>query len=413
MSGKEPAAVKGADIPARLASLLKKARSDQAGARRRTLLARDGIQGSYYGWDGRVAAGLDFTVADYLGLSQDERVLAAAHRAVATFGTHAGSGGCIALTAELAEALGALLGGLPCQIFPAGWAAAHAALRALVGRHDHILLDLQTSAGLRDGAQACGATVTPIFPRNVGDLSAKLSALRAADRDGAIVIALAAFQPIDSDGPALADITGLARRHSAYVLLDCAYDLGVFGPAGAGLAAEAGILTEIDFIVGTFGNAFAAPGGYFASRWSQCLLAVQAEGQRSGLGNRMSPVLAAAAQRALLIAASPEGDALRVAVLRASQRLRQELAKHGFACPGRPSPLVSIPIASPARGRQIVRDLAAGGRIVDTIEHSGAGSGASRLLLQLTPAHGALDLDTVAADIAAVATPGEGGLTTL
>ena len=206
---------------------------------------------------------------------------------------------------------------------------------------------------------------------------------------------------MDSDGPDLKEIVAAARDHAAYILLDCAHDLGIFGRAGTGLADEAGVLDEIDFIVGSFSKVLATTGGFMASRWRQCTLSVQAFGQSNTFSNQLGPIQAATALRTLEIVASQEGERLRVQVLATAEHFRTLLEQEGATCIGRPSALIPVLTGSEKVGREITRRLAEDGILVNFIEYPAVALGASRLRLQISPQHGALDLNSVAKRIGA------------
>jgi 8-amino-7-oxononanoate synthase len=54
----------------------------------------------------------------------------------------------------------------------------------------------------------------------------------------------------------------LRRDHDATLVVDESHAVGVFGPRGAGIAAERDILDDVDVLVGTFGKALGSYGAF-------------------------------------------------------------------------------------------------------------------------------------------------------
>jgi 7-keto-8-aminopelargonate synthetase-like enzyme len=66
------------------------------------------------------------------------------------------------------------------------------------------------------------------------------------------------------DRAPLADFVAVKKKHGFQLLADEAHSFGVLGPHGRGLADEAGVEDDIDFIVGTFSKSVGAIGGFGA-----------------------------------------------------------------------------------------------------------------------------------------------------
>lgn len=372
----------------------------------RTQEKRNGTEGAYRGWDGTRYRGINFAAQDYLGLAQDPRVIDAARRAMDRHGLHgAGSevnGGTTPPVEELALRLANWLEQDHCIIFPTGWAAGYAAIRGLMRKSDYVIIDKFAHNCLREGALASGASIVAFEHNNVPSLQHELERIRTLDTQAAILVVVESLYSMDSDGPDLGQIAAAAREYSAYVLVDCAHDLGVFGRNGAGLSADAGVLGDIDFIVGSFSKVFATTGGFLASRWRQCTLSVQAYGQSNTFSNQLGPVQAATALAVLDIVTSPEGDSLRVDVIQASRTLRDSLTRKGLVCLGTPSALIPV-LTGPERvGREVASRLAQQGILANFIEYPAVATGASRLRLQVSPRHLELDLAEIGGRIANV-----------
>src|SRR6202007_1503113 len=57
----------------------------------------------------------------------------------------------------------------------------------------------------------------------------------------------------------LVDVT---KRYGGYILVDEAHSLGALGEKGRGLVEAAGVLDQVDFVVGTFSKTLGAVGGF-------------------------------------------------------------------------------------------------------------------------------------------------------
>lgn len=369
---------------------------------------RTATSGTYRGWDGRRHRGINFAAQDYLGLARHPEVVDAARQAMAEHGLHgAGSevnGGTTPPAEALAGQLADWLGQEHCIIFPTGWAAGYAAVRGLMRKADHVVVDRLAHNCLREGALASGTGIAAFDHNSIPSLQHELERIRSLDPRAAILVVVESLYLMDSDGPDLRQVVATAREYSAHVLVDCAHDLGVFGEHGAGLAHAASVLGEVDFVVGSFSKVFATTGGFLASRWRQCTLSVQAYGQANTFSNQLGPVQAATALAALRIVRSEEGDALRRGVLSASRRLREALSGRGLTCLGKPSALIPVLTGTEQAGRQIAKQLAEAGILVNFIEYPAVATGASRLRLQVSPQHQALDLETIGQCIAKLRT---------
>jgi len=69
---------------------------------------------------------------------------------------------------------------------------------------------------------------------------------------------------MDGDVAPIRQISALAERYDAMTYLDEVHAVGMYGPAGAGIAAREGVMQCIDVIEGTLAKAFGCLGGYVA-----------------------------------------------------------------------------------------------------------------------------------------------------
>ncbi len=204
---------------------------------------------------------------NYLGLTFDETCIDAGVDALrsqgtGTTGSRMANGsfeGHLALERELADFYR-----MPhAMVFSTGYAANLGILAAVLEAGDVALLDADAHASLYDGCKLSGADVYRFKHNDVDSLSARLR--RLADRSKRTLIITEGLYSILGDRAPLAAIIELKKQYGAYLLVDEAHSMGVFGPNGRGVAEEAGVEADIDFLVGTFSKSLGATGGFCVS----------------------------------------------------------------------------------------------------------------------------------------------------
>jgi 8-amino-7-oxononanoate synthase len=202
---------------------------------------------------------------NYLGLTHHPKVLAAAARALETYGSGCtGSrflNGTLDLHLRLEAALAEFLGKEDCIVFSTGYNANLGLISGLVGRRDVVFLDKLDHASIVDGAKLSeGETVR----FNHGDLAGLERKLERHPGVGKMVIVDGVYS-MEGD---IADVPGLlkiCRRQGAALAIDDAHSIGVLGPRGDGTAAHWGLSDEVDIVAGTFSKSLASIGGFVAA----------------------------------------------------------------------------------------------------------------------------------------------------
>jgi 5-aminolevulinate synthase len=93
-------------------------------------------------------------------------------------------------------------------------------------------------------------------------------------------------------------ICDLAERYGALTYIDEVHLAGMYGPAGAGIAAREGTLHRIDVVEGTLAKAFGCLGGYIAAR-TDIIDAVRSYAQGFIFTTASLPAVCAAATAAI------------------------------------------------------------------------------------------------------------------
>ncbi|HSY15117.1 MAG TPA: 8-amino-7-oxononanoate synthase [Jatrophihabitantaceae bacterium] len=191
---------------------------------------------------------LDLAGNDYLGLSRDPRVTAAAGEAARRWG--AGSTGSrlvtgtTALHVELEGELAAFTGADGALVFSSGYLANLGVITGLGGPAVTVISDSGNHASLIDGCRLSGSPVVVVPHRDVDKVDA---ALAGVDTPHALVVTDAVFS-VDGDVAPLAALHAVVRRHGALLLVDEAHALGVVGAGGVGAVAAAGLAGQHDVV---------------------------------------------------------------------------------------------------------------------------------------------------------------------
>jgi 8-amino-7-oxononanoate synthase len=204
---------------------------------------------------------------NYMGVTFEPSCIEAGQNALAEFGTGTtGSriaNGSYAIHEELEHELAGFLGMKQCIVFSTGYQANLGMMAGLAGPKDTIFLDADSHSSIYDGCTLSGARLVRFRHNDAADLDKRLS--RMEDDGGGRLVVLEGIYSMLGDRAPLADFVEVKKKHGFQLLVDEAHSFGVLGPNGRGLADEAGLMDEADFIVGTFSKSIGAIGGFGAS----------------------------------------------------------------------------------------------------------------------------------------------------
>ncbi|MEQ1521753.1 MAG: aminotransferase class I/II-fold pyridoxal phosphate-dependent enzyme [Aestuariivirga sp.] len=203
---------------------------------------------------------------NYMGITFDPDCIKAGQEALAEFGTGTtGSriaNGSYALHKELEAELAKFLKRKHCIVFSTGYQANLGMMSGLAGPKDTIFLDADSHSSIYDGCTLSGAKLVRFRHNDATDLDKRLT--RSEGEEGGRLVVVEGIYSMLGDRAPLADFVEVKKKHGFQLLADEAHSFGVLGPHGRGLADEAGLEDDIDFIVGTFSKSVGAIGGFGA-----------------------------------------------------------------------------------------------------------------------------------------------------
>ena len=251
---------------------------------------------------------INFSSNNYLGLAGHPEVMRAFAKCIADCGAGSTASRLIAGNTEPHRALESFIAGWKgteaALVFGSGYQANVGILSTIAGEGDLIISDELNHASIIDGCRLSKARVM-IYPHL--DLSGLESILRLSGFRRRLVVTESIFS-MDGDCAPLREIDYLCRRWGALLMVDEAHATGVRGLKGEGLAAEQGVIPEIQ--MGTLGKAAGTSGAYVAG--SRALIELLTNKCRSLIYTTAAPPgIVGAALAALKIIASPEGDRRR------------------------------------------------------------------------------------------------------
>jgi 7-keto-8-aminopelargonate synthetase-like enzyme len=203
---------------------------------------------------------------NYMGITLDADCIKAGQDAMAEFGTGTtGSriaNGNYALHSQLEAELARFLKRKHCIVFTTGYQANLGMMSGLAGPKDTIFLDSDSHSSIYDGCTLSGAKLVRFRHNDAADLDKRMA--RSEGEEGGRLVVIEGIYSMLGDRAPLRDFVELKKRHGFQLLADEAHSFGVLGPNGRGLADEAGLEDEVDFVVGTFSKSVGAIGGFGA-----------------------------------------------------------------------------------------------------------------------------------------------------
>lgn len=329
-------------------------------------------------------AGIDFSSNDYLALASAPRMRRAIAAALDA-DTPIGAGGSRLLRGNCAEheileyEAARFFGADAALFFGGGYVANFAVLTTLPQRGDLVVIDSLVHASTREGVRAGRAEFRESIHNESQSVEDTIRSWRTLGGKGRVWIAVESLYSMDGDFAPLDELSAIADRIDAFLIVDEAHATGVYGEQGRGLTAPYEGRENL-VVVHTCGKALGAVGAL-----------VTATGVlRDFMVNRCrpfifatapSPLMAVAVREALLILQEESERQKRLANLVAFTH--REMAARDRLSPSK-SQIVPYIVGDNARAMGLASRLQARGFDIRGIRPPTVPAGTARLRISLT-----------------------------
>ena len=203
---------------------------------------------------------------NYMGMTFDEDVIAAGKDALDKFGS--GTTGSRVLNGtyqghkECEDALKEFYAMDHAMVFSTGYQANLGIISTIAGKGDYVILDIDSHASIYDGCKMGDAEIVAFRHNDVEALEKRLKRLPA--EAGKLVVLEGVYSMLGDVAP-LKEMIRVSKENGAMVLVDEAHSMGFIGENGRGVVEQAGVIDDVDFIIGTFSKSVGTVGGFCVS----------------------------------------------------------------------------------------------------------------------------------------------------
>jgi len=327
---------------------------------------------------------------NYLGLADHPKIIEAAKAALDTYGNGPASVryicGTLDLHKRLEARIAAFLGMEAAVVYVSASAANMGLIPALMGEEDAIFTDGLNHASIIDGIRLSKARRHIYSHGDVGALEKDL--LEDPDARLKMVVTDGVFS-MEGDLAKLPEITALAAKHDAFVVVDDSHATGVVGATGRGTPERFGV--KVDIITGTLGKALGGSCGGFVAGSAALIDFLSQKSRPYIFSNALPPAVAAGALAAIDLVEKEPG--LRERLADNTRYFRAGMASLGFHVLAGEHPITPVIVGETATAHKMSAALFEEGVFVSGFGYPVVPKGEARLRAQVSAAHTRADLD--------------------
>jgi glycine C-acetyltransferase len=329
---------------------------------------------------------LNFCANNYLGLADNPDVIAAAHGALDDHGFGLASVRFICgtqdLHKELEQTVSEFFGTDDTILYTSCFDANGGLFETLLGPEDAVISDALNHASIIDGIRLCKAQ-RHRYPNS--DMEALEAALRETQSCRTRLIATDGVFSMDGYVAKLDEITDLAARYDALVMVDDSHATGCFGPTGRGSAEFHGVMDRVDVFTSTLGKALGGGSGGFTTGRQEIVDLLRQRSRPYLFSNSLPPPLVAASIRVFQMLSAT--TALRDKLEENTRYFRKAMSDAGFDIKPGEHPIVPVMLHDAPLSQKFAARLLEEGIYVIGFFYPVVPQGEARIRVQLSAAH--------------------------
>ncbi|HNX43147.1 MAG TPA: glycine C-acetyltransferase [Bacteroidales bacterium] len=335
---------------------------------------------------------LNFCANNYLGLSNNPKLIAAAKKALDSHGYGMSSVRFICGTSdlhkELERKISEFFGTEDTILYAACFDANGGVFEPLLGEQDAIISDSLNHASIIDGVRLCKAVRYRYANADMADLEKQLQAAQA--QRFRLVVTDGVFS-MDGNVAPLDKIYELANKYDAMVMVDESHSAGVVGRTGRGVTEQFNLRGKIEILTGTLGKSFGGAIGGFTTGKKEVIAMLRQRSRPYLFSNSVPPLVAAAGIR--MVEMMSETNELQDKLHENTAYFVKKMMAAGFDIKPTQSAICAVMLYDAKLSQEMAAKLLDEGIYVTGFYYPVVPKGQARIRVQISAAHEHAHLD--------------------
>ncbi len=329
---------------------------------------------------------LNFCANNYLGLSDNTRLIEAAKRAMDTHGYGMSSVRFICGTQDLHKQLERAISEYfhteDTILYAACFDANGGLFEPLLTEEDAIISDALNHASIIDGVRLCKAKRYRYANADMAELE---KCLIEAQAQRFRLIATDGVFSMDGNVAPMDKIVELAEKYNALVMVDESHSAGVVGDTGRGVAEKYNLYGKIDIFTGTLGKAFGGAMGGFTTGRKEIIDMLRQRSRPYLFSNSVAPAIVGASLEMFKMLG--ESNALHDSLVDNVQYFREKMLAAGFDIKPTQSAICAVMLYDAKLSQDFAAAMQEEGIYVTGFYYPVVPKGQARIRVQLSAGH--------------------------
>ncbi len=335
---------------------------------------------------------LNFCANNYLGLSDNARLVDAASKAMQTRGYGMSSVRFICGTQDIHKQLEAAIadyfGTEDTILYAACFDANGGVFEPLFGEEDAIISDALNHASIIDGVRLCKAVRYRYANADMEELE---ECLKKAQAQRFRIIVTDGVFSMDGNVAPMDKINELANKYDALVMVDECHSAGVVGATGRGVTELYDLRGQVDIITGTLGKALGGAIGGFTTGRKEIIELLRQRSRPYLFSNSIPPAVVGASLEVFKML--EESDDLHDRLVKNVERFRGAMMTAGFDIKPTQSAICAVMLYDAPLSQKFAARLLEEGIYVTGFYYPVVPQGQARIRVQVSAGHTTDHLD--------------------